>query len=91
MPPLFSNGDNEYVYVWIAPYGYNDQVIESMLGQNKFLANRHTIMISTMAVSLIGMNNKIEWDASSIASGVYFYGLKTDKEVLQTRKLVLLK
>jgi hypothetical protein len=40
MPPLFRNGDREYVYVWIAPYGYNDQAIESLLGQNQFLANR---------------------------------------------------
>ena len=40
MPPLFRKGTREYVYAWIAPYGYTDQVIESQLGQDQFLANR---------------------------------------------------
>jgi len=34
---------------------------------------------------------KVEWDASSFASGVYFYKLVTDKGFDRTRKLLLLK
>ncbi len=40
IPPLFRSGHHEYVYTWVAPYGYDDQLIDSLLGQNHFLANR---------------------------------------------------
>ncbi len=40
IPFLFRSGDREYVYLWIAPYGYNDETVDSLLGQHKFLANR---------------------------------------------------
>jgi len=36
-------------------------------------------------------NYKVEWDASSFTSGIYFYRLKTDKGFIQSRKLILLK
>jgi hypothetical protein len=34
---------------------------------------------------------EVEWDATGIESGVYFYKLLTDKGFVQTKKLVLLK
>jgi len=34
---------------------------------------------------------KVEWDASGLASGIYFYSLETDKGFIQSRKLILLK
>lgn len=40
LPPLFRSGDREYVYTWIAPNGYVDDVVDSLLGQNHFLVNR---------------------------------------------------
>lgn len=40
MPPLYRNGENEYVYSWIAPNGYLDDIIDSLVGQNKYLVNR---------------------------------------------------
>jgi len=36
-------------------------------------------------------NYKVEWDASSFASGVYLYRFKTDQNYVETRKLILLK
>lgn len=40
MTKLYRNGDKEYVYVWIAPNGYLNSVIDSVVGMNKFLVNR---------------------------------------------------
>ncbi len=40
MPPLFRNGDHEYVYAYIAPHGYTDSVIDSLIGVGKYLMNR---------------------------------------------------
>jgi hypothetical protein len=34
---------------------------------------------------------KVEWNASSFASGVYFYKLETNAGFVQTKKLILLK
>jgi hypothetical protein len=35
--------------------------------------------------------HQVEWDATSFASGVYYYQLRTDAGFIQTKKLVLLK
>ncbi len=35
--------------------------------------------------------HKVEWDANSLVSGIYFYRLITDKGFAQSRKLILLK
>jgi hypothetical protein len=40
LPDLYRNGDNEYVYTYIAPHGYFDDIIDSLIGQNKMLVNR---------------------------------------------------
>ncbi len=40
MPELFRKGDNEYVYTWIAPNGYTDYQIDSLLGKENYLVNR---------------------------------------------------
>jgi len=40
LPELFKKGSKEYVYSWIAPNGYTDAVIDSILGREKFLLNR---------------------------------------------------
>ncbi|MEJ2307401.1 MAG: T9SS type A sorting domain-containing protein, partial [candidate division WOR-3 bacterium] len=34
---------------------------------------------------------EIEWDATGIEGGVYFYKLSTDNGFVQTKKLILLK
>ena len=36
-------------------------------------------------------SHKVEWDASSFLSGVYFYRLETNNGFVQSRKLILLK
>ncbi|MBN1408451.1 MAG: T9SS type A sorting domain-containing protein, partial [Calditrichaceae bacterium] len=33
----------------------------------------------------------IEWDASDVSSGIYYYRLTTDKGYSQTRKMMVLK
>ena len=40
MPSLYRNGEHEYVYTYIAPHGYFDHIIDSLVGQNKMLVNR---------------------------------------------------
>lgn len=40
LPELYRNGDKEYVYSFIAPNGYFDEIIDSLVGQNKMLVNR---------------------------------------------------
>ena len=41
MPELYRNGENEYVYTYIAPKnGYVNEIIDSLVGQNKMLVNR---------------------------------------------------
>jgi hypothetical protein len=55
MPPLFRSGDNEYVYLWIGPYGYNDDIVESLLGQHNFLANR-------LYYDFVGTDSFPDWD-----------------------------
>ncbi|MFZ1290079.1 MAG: T9SS type A sorting domain-containing protein [Melioribacteraceae bacterium] len=40
LPNLYRNGNNEYVYTFIAPNGYFDEIIDSLVGQNKMLVNR---------------------------------------------------
>ncbi|MCB0747324.1 MAG: hypothetical protein KDC90_07655, partial [Ignavibacteriae bacterium] len=40
MPELYRNGENEYVYSYIAPHGYVNEIIDSLVGQNKMLVNR---------------------------------------------------
>ncbi len=40
LPADFQNGNKEYVYTWIAPNGYTDAAIDSVLGMNQFLVNR---------------------------------------------------
>jgi len=40
MPPLFRNGDQGYMYVWIAPNGATDSIIDSLLTLRNILVNR---------------------------------------------------
>ncbi len=40
MPDLYRNGEREYVYTWIAPNGYVDDIIDSLVGENNYLVNR---------------------------------------------------
>jgi len=40
LPSLWRYKGKEYVYSWIAPHGYVDDTIESILGREKFLVNR---------------------------------------------------
>ena len=40
LPPLFRNGNKEYVYTWIAPNGSTNNIVDSLLGVNKYLTNR---------------------------------------------------
>ena len=62
MPPLFRNGLREYVYTWVAPYGYDDQIIHSLLGRDRFLANRQYYYSGQSAADFPA------WDA---VNGVY--------------------
>ncbi len=40
MPASYAAGDREYVYTWIAPNGYTDAVVDSIVGREKYLVNR---------------------------------------------------
>jgi hypothetical protein len=40
MPASFSSGFREYVYTWIAPNGYRDAVIDSIVGRERYLIDR---------------------------------------------------
>ena len=40
LPPLFRKGNEEYVYVWIAPYGEYDNATDSLVSVDKFLVTR---------------------------------------------------
>ena len=40
---------------------------------------------------LISGSYKYTWDASGFASGIYYYMLTTEQEIVQTKKLILLK
>lgn len=40
LPGLFRNGEREYVYVWVAPYGQYDDQIDSLVSENKYLVSR---------------------------------------------------
>jgi hypothetical protein len=40
LPGLFRNGTREYVYVWVAPYGEFDTVIDSLVGVRGYLVSR---------------------------------------------------
>ena len=36
-------------------------------------------------------NHQVQWDASALTSGIYYYRLQTGNGFAQTRKLILLK
>lgn len=40
LPAGFRKGDHEYLYTWIAPNGYSDEVIMRTLSRNNYLINR---------------------------------------------------
>ncbi len=40
LPASFKNGDREYVYVWLAPAHYYDEIVNSLVGAEKYLVNR---------------------------------------------------
>lgn len=40
LPDLFKNGDKEYVYTWIAPFGEHNEISDVMFGEAKYLVNR---------------------------------------------------
>jgi hypothetical protein len=40
LPALFRNGEREYVYVWVAPYGQYDDQIDSLVSENQYLVSR---------------------------------------------------
>jgi hypothetical protein len=40
LPEQFKFYNKEYVYVWVAPYGNYDEVVDSLLGSNFYLAPR---------------------------------------------------
>jgi hypothetical protein len=62
--------------------GYVDLSIYSILGQK--VAN---LVFENQAAG----NYKVEWDASGFPGGVYFYRLKTDKEINVSQKMILMK
>jgi hypothetical protein len=40
LPANFRKGDQEYVYLWIAPYGEYDDQIDALVASNKYLVSR---------------------------------------------------
>jgi hypothetical protein len=40
LPPSFKSGDKEYMYTWIAPANYYDEIVNSLVGENQYLVNR---------------------------------------------------
>ncbi|HOT95682.1 MAG TPA: T9SS type A sorting domain-containing protein [bacterium] len=40
LPELFTSGSREYVYLWIAPNGRTDRIVDSLLTVNRFLFDR---------------------------------------------------
>jgi len=40
LPASFRNGEQEYVYVWVAPYSNYDAEIDALVSANKFLTSR---------------------------------------------------
>lgn len=40
LPGLFRNGEREYVYVWVAPYGQYDDQIDALVSVNQYLVSR---------------------------------------------------
>lgn len=40
LPDSFKNGDREYVYVWLAPAHYYDEIVNTLVGVEKYLVNR---------------------------------------------------
>ncbi len=40
LPGLFRNGEREYVYVWVAPYGQYDDQIDALVSANQYLVSR---------------------------------------------------
>lgn len=40
MPDLFSRGDKEYVYTWIAPANYYDEIVNTLVGEEQYVINR---------------------------------------------------
>lgn len=40
MPDLFRKGAKEYVYTWIAPANYYDEIVNTLVGAEQYLVNR---------------------------------------------------
>ncbi len=40
LPAAFRNGEREYVYVWVAPYGQYDDQIDALVSENQYLVSR---------------------------------------------------
>lgn len=40
MPASFKQGEKEYVYTWIAPANYYDEIVNTLVGENRYLVNR---------------------------------------------------
>lgn len=55
LPRKFNKSGHEYVYTWIAPNGYTDNEIDSLLGVENFLVNR---LYTANAIQTA------EWDSS---------------------------
>ena len=57
-PHYNRNGSNEYIYVWIAPYGDYDQNIDSMVSMGKYL-----ILAFFMRVRMIFQIGTMIWES----------------------------